>query len=113
LQVEHPFEWKWYFAFQQVGDETTAPLTEAYLTGRKARDRWAARLAWFAPPVLMERTLSSLAATDLTAALSYEQQVRAYHRQLRQFYYPKLFTAQPYTPEAVAQRPEFVPLVKH
>lgn len=113
LQVEQPFEWKWYFAFQQVGDETTAPLTQAYLTGRKARDRWAARLAWFAPPVLMERTLSSLAATDLTAALAYEQQVRAFHRQLREFYYPKLFTAQPYTPEAITERPEFVPLFQH
>jgi len=40
---------------------------------------------------LVERSFQSLAKTDVSAALEYEDAVRAYHAQLRAWYYPKLF----------------------
>lgn len=105
--VERPFEWKWYYAFQQVGDQQAEALSKAFTEGRGQRDRWAARLAWTAPPVLLERCLQSLAGTDLQAALAYEARVRAFHAELRGFYYPRLFRNEPFDMEALSALPRF------
>jgi ABC-2 type transport system permease protein len=105
--VERPFEWTWYYAFQQVGDQRAESLSTAYAEGRRARERWAARLAWLAPPVLLQRTLQGLARTDLQAALAYEARVRAFHAELRAFYYPRLFRNEPFDAAALATLPRF------
>lgn len=101
------FQWKWYYAFQQVGDQKTQALSQAYHQGRVLRDKLASRLAWVSPPALLERALQALAKTDLAAAMTYEQKVRAFHGQLRAFYYPKLFLAQPYEMTAFEALPEY------
>ncbi|MEM1403075.1 MAG: DUF3526 domain-containing protein [Pseudomonadota bacterium] len=107
-ETEQSFEWKWYYAFQQVGDQRVAPISEAYRAGRVARDRAAGTLAMFAPPALLERYLQKLAGTDLAAHLAYEQRIRAFHRELRNYYYPKLFREEPYEAAALEKLPDFV-----
>ena len=107
--IERPFEWKWYYAFQQVGDQKTETLSKAYREGRLKRDRLAGYLALIAPPALLERTLQQLAGTDIKANLDYEEQVRAFHLKLRQFYYPKLFQEQPFDKELLIELPQFSP----
>ena len=105
--VERPFAWKWYYAFQQVGDQTAEPLSLAYREGRRHRDRLAGWLAWLTPPALLERSLQRLANTDLRAHSRYEARVRAFHRQLREFYYAKLFLEAPFDSAALAELPEY------
>jgi ABC-2 type transport system permease protein len=105
--VQRPFEWKWYYAFQQVGDQRAEALSAAYTEGRLARERWAGRLAWLAPPVLLERRLQQLARTDMTAALAYEARVRAWHAELRAFYYPRLFRNLPFERAELEALPRF------
>ncbi|MBL8344618.1 MAG: DUF3526 domain-containing protein [Rubrivivax sp.] len=105
--VGRPFEWKWYYAFQQVGDQKAQALSEAYTAGRKERDRLAGRLAIIAPPVLLERSLQALAGTDLRSSLAYEARVRAFHASLREFYYPKLFLNERFEPAALEALPQF------
>lgn len=105
--VEQPFHWKWYFAFQQVGDQRAESLANAYREGRYARDKWAARVAWLAPPALLERAFDRLAGSDLRAQLAYEGRIRAFHAELRHFYYDKLFRDQPYAVTALGDVPEF------
>lgn len=109
--VERPFEWKWYFAFQQVGDQTAQALSAAYIAGRLERDRLASRLAWLAPPALMERALQALARTDLRTALAYEARVRAFHAELRHFHYPLLFGERPFDAADTDAIPQFKPAV--
>jgi len=109
VDVVRPFEWRWYYAFQQVGDQTAQPLSAAYTAGRLARDQLAGRLAWLAPPVLLERALQALAQTDLRAVLAYEARVRQFHAALRRFYYPKLFLGQAFDPAALGALPVFDP----
>ena len=106
-QIEQPFEWRWYYAFQQVGDQVAEPLSQAYRNGIGKRDRLVGRLSWLSPPVWTNRTLQSLADTDVTAMQDYEQQIRDFHAALRHYYYPFLFEEQTLTPAAVADRPEF------
>jgi ABC-2 type transport system permease protein len=105
--VERPFAWKWYFAFQQVGDQKAQTLSTAYAEGRAQRDRWAGWLAWVAPPVLLERSLQALAATDVRASLAYEAKVRTFHADLRAFYYPKLFLGEAFEASALESLPRF------
>ena len=103
------FEWKWYYAFQQVGDEKAAELSQAYREAIIKKDRAAAFAAVLSPPMLTQRLLSTLAKTDTTAALAYEQQVRNFHRSLRQFYYPLLFNNSEFTAETLQQLPRYTP----
>lgn len=105
--VERPFEWKWYYAFQQVGDQKAQALSEAYTAGRMTRDRLAGWLAFIAPPVLLERSLQALAGTDVRASLAYEARVRDFHAALRAFYYPRLFLDERFDPAAFDALPHF------
>lgn len=111
--VERPFEWKWYYAFQQVGDQKASGLSTAYTAGRLKRDRLAGALAFIAPPVLLERALQSLAQTDLRSSLAYEARVRAFHASLRQFYYPKLFRGDAFDHGTFDAMPRFDPEGRH
>ncbi|MEO1336233.1 MAG: DUF3526 domain-containing protein, partial [Myxococcota bacterium] len=90
-KISKPFEWKWYFAFQQVGDQTAQTLSEQYRRGRCQRDHWAGWLSLLSPPTHLARTLQMLARTDVEGSLAYERSVRAFHANLRAFFYPLLF----------------------
>jgi len=106
-EIEGTFEWKWYYAFQQVGDQVAEPLSVAYREGRARRDALAGRLAWLSPPAKLERTLQRMAGTDAAAALQYEDEVRAFHSDLRAYYYPPMFKGEPVTDAVLAERPNF------
>jgi ABC-2 type transport system permease protein len=107
--VTKPFEWKWYYAFQQVGDQQVEPLAQAYREGRLARDRAAGWAALLSPTALVERGYERLAGTDAAAMIAYEDSVRAYHAQLRAFHYPMLFRDPPYDPLAFRRLPRYQP----
>lgn len=106
-RVSQPFEWKWYYAFQQVGDQTAEPLSLAYREGRRERDRLAGALAWLSPPALTGRAFRRLAGTDLDASLAYERRVRDFHAELRAFYYPRLFLNTPFSASALDELPRY------
>ena len=106
-EIVRPFEWKWYYAFQQVGDQTAEPLSLAYREGRARRERLASALSWFSPPAKVERVFQSIARTDSAAAAAYETRVRDFHASLRAYYYPYLFQGSPFETEAIVERPEF------
>jgi len=108
-EVDTPFHWKWYFAFQQVGDQKAEALSEDYRSGRRMRDRLAGWVAWAMPPALLQRAFQRLADTDLRAQLDYEQQVRGFHADLRAFYYARLFPDRPFDASELETLPEFTP----
>jgi ABC-2 type transport system permease protein len=105
--IEGNFEWKWYYAFQQVGDQKTEALSKAYRKAKEERDRLAGVLSWISPPTLFERAMQRLARTDLQASLAYETRIREFHEQLRRFYYARMFPGEPYDPEALSGLPTF------
>ena len=105
--ITAPFEWKWYYAFQQVGDEATAPLVARYRAGIVMREQAAWWLGLLSPPLLLNKTLTCLANTDLSAALAYEDAVREFHAAMRHFYYPLLFRDIPFDAGLLRDHPEF------
>jgi len=105
--VDMPFHWKWYFAFQQVGDETAAPLSQAYRESIAQRDRLTGLVAWLSPPVATTRLMQSIAQTDVDSVLAYEQRIRHHHEQIRRYFYPMLFEELPFTTDNLTGFPSF------
>lgn len=106
-KINRPFEWKWYYAFQQVGDQKASALSGKR---REAILRWdtlAGYLAVLSPAALVERFLTRAAATDVKAAMAYQQNIRDFHASLRAFYYPLLFKDQAYDPALLKELPHY------
>lgn len=101
------FEWKWYYAFQQVGDQKASSLSNAYRKATLRKNELASYVALLSPPVLSQRLMSSVAETDTLAAIRYEQRIRDYHQSLRDFYYPLLFKKQAFSLDTMAEVPQF------
>ena len=101
------FDWKWYYAFQQLGDEQVADLSREYRAGIALREQRAGLVSWCFPPIAMQRGLHRLARTDVHAQLAYQDRIRAFHERLRRFYYPFLFDKVPFTAADFARTPEF------
>ncbi len=108
-EVSQPFAWKWYYAFQQLGDQSVEALSRQRFAGLSTRYRLSRLAALLSPPWLLQQALSRLADTDTRAALDYQQQVRAFHAELREFYYPLLFIPGSYDPSALDDLPRFDP----
>ena len=109
--VKRPFEWKWYYAFQQVGDQTVQQSSKMRRNAIAARDSAATWVALLSPSSLVERALTEIAETNIKAALAYQQQVRDFHADLRHFYYPFLFQDAEYDKAALANLPRYKPKI--
>lgn len=106
-KVTKPFEWKWYYAFQQVGDQTVEPLSELLRSGITRRDNAMKFVALMSPPLLTERLMSYAAKTDVASFQRYDRCVRKFHVNLRQFHYPMLFGNVTYSTEHMKSLPTF------
>ncbi|WP_102944337.1 DUF3526 domain-containing protein [Stenotrophomonas sp. VV52] len=101
------FHYKWYLAFHQNGDDEVAPMAAAYRAGIERRSEAATRLGWLLPPVGLQAALTRMAKTDMRAHLAYQGRIRAYHAQLRHFYYGFLFQDRPFEAVHYLQAPTF------
>ncbi|VVT00951.1 DUF3526 domain-containing protein [Erythrobacter sp. EC-HK427] len=110
--IDEGFEWKWYYAFQQVGDQTVAPLANQYREARLERDRAAGMLSLLSPTSFVERAFEKLAETDSTAMVGYEDRVREFHEELRNFHYPLLFPEVEFDAARLDDLPRYDPPVK-
>jgi ABC-2 type transport system permease protein len=105
--VEGGFHWKWYYAFQHLGDLAAAPQAKAYRKGLEARDRWTGRVGLVLPAVGLQTILHRTARTDLNAGLIYQDRIRSYHERLRRFYYPYVFNEAPFRKDDFAKAPQW------
>jgi ABC-2 type transport system permease protein len=108
-EVSRPFEWKWYYAFQQVGDQSVENMSKALREGVAERDRFMGWLAFLSPTLASERLIEAAAETGIAAYQDYEACVRAFHADLRAFHYPMLFGTEEYSPQSMAELPRFEP----
>lgn len=106
------FHWKWYYAFQQLGDESVAELAAAYREALLTRQRYTAAAGWLLPSVAVQTALHRAAESDLIAQLAYQDAIAAFHEKLRRQLYPHLFHDRPWNPEADAALPSFQPAAR-
>ena len=107
--INRPFEWKWYYAFQQVGDQSVEEMSLKRREAVAARNEAAGWVALLSPAGLTERALTRAARTDAKAAFAYQESVRAFHASLRAFHYPLLFGSEPYDEGRFDSLPEYKP----
>ncbi len=103
------FSWKWYYAFQHLGDLHVAAQSRAYQGGIARRAELAHAAGWLLPPAGAAQAMAAMAGTDVRAQLAYQQRIRAYHRQLREFYYGYLFNNKPFGAADLALVPRWHP----
>ena len=108
-QIIKPFEWKWYYAFQQVGDQTVEPISSALRSGIAHRDKVMSLVALVSPSLLTDRLLSKAAKTDIRSFQRYDRCVRDFHLSLREFHYPMLFGNVVYSSKEMAKLPTYKP----
>ena len=101
------FDWSWYYAFQQVGDQAAAQLSQQYRDASRQKYEWAGYASAISPPLLLQRKLTRLAQTDAIAAFEYQQKIRAFHHQLRAIYYRWLFSNADFDKAELSQLPDF------
>ncbi|WP_327785560.1 DUF3526 domain-containing protein [Sphingomonas changnyeongensis] len=90
-----------------MGDVEVAATARAYREGIARRERAARTLGWLLPPLGLQQALHDVAGTGVAGQLAYQDRVRAYHRRLREFYYPYLFSDRPFGPADFARAPRF------
>jgi len=107
--IEETWTWKWYYAFQQVGDQKAAPLVRQYREARLQRDHQAGLAAFLSPTSFVERAFEKLASTDALSMIAYEDAVRNFHGKLRAFHYPLMFLDRPYDEDLLSGLPTYKP----
>lgn len=107
VAMQSMFEWKWYYAFQQVGDQIAAPISQEYRAASEKKYELAGYASLLSPPLLLQRAITRLAETDAVAAHKYELQVRTFHKTLRLYYYPFLFAQGEFDKGNLANLPSF------
>jgi ABC-2 type transport system permease protein len=107
--VPPTFSWKWYYAFQHLGDLHVAADSQAYRDGIARRAELAHAVGWLLPPAGLAQAMAALAGTDVTAQLAYQQRIRAYHTRLRAYFYGFLFSEKPFGPDDLETVPRFDP----
>jgi ABC-2 type transport system permease protein len=105
--VEGGFHWKWYYAFQHLGDLAAGGQAKAYRAGLERRDSLTARVGVLLPAVGVQTILHRAAKTDMRAGLAYQDRIRIYHERLRRFYYPYLFNETPFREADFAKTPKW------
>ena len=108
-QVPPTFSWKWYFAFQHLGDVHVASDSLAYRNGIARRANYGHAVGWLLPPAGLAQAMAALAGTDVTAQLAYQQRIRCYHTRLRAYFYGFLFGDKPFGPDDLEAVPRFEP----
>ena len=105
VTIKERFVWRWYYAFQHLGDQSVQELAAAYTNGLRQRYELVNRLSWLSPAINTQTSLNALAGTDLPAHLAFQQSATRYHDALRGFYYPYLFNKVAFTHADYAKEP--------
>lgn len=105
--VEGEFKWKWYYAFQELGDRVVEPLYQAYRQKMLDRQALASNLSIISPPAKFQEVLNGIAGTDLQQHLEFIAGTKAYHEELKAFYYPYLYNDRGFQHADFAKEPQF------
>lgn len=104
--IEGRFAWRWYYAFQHLGDVAVEELARDYRESLQARHNLVNRLNVLSVPVNVQGALNAMAASDLPAHLDFIVSATRHHDAIRGFYYPFLFNQIPFTHADYENEPE-------
>ncbi|MBQ4822865.1 DUF3526 domain-containing protein [Aquimarina sp. MMG016] len=112
------FNWLWYYAMQQMGDDDSKNQREALNEKIKLREQTSTQIASAIPNMHLQLTFNQLAGTSMSQQMDYLKATDAFHEKLRLFFYPKIFENKhadsidwkQFTPEYYETTPEISPV---
>lgn len=85
------FNWLWYYAMQQMGDDDSKSEQDALSKKIKLREQFGTQIATFIPNIHLQLAFNQLAGTSMSQHMDYLQNTEMFHEKLRLFFYPKIF----------------------
>ncbi|QJD78856.1 DUF3526 domain-containing protein [Spirosoma rhododendri] len=93
------FNWPWYYAMQQLGDDDAAKSANALRQKVAQREMVSRQLARFIPPLHTQLQLNELAGSGLSNQLRFQTATGRFHEELRLHFYQTMFTDTPVSAE--------------
>ncbi|GAA3515102.1 DUF3526 domain-containing protein [Aquimarina addita] len=85
------FNWLWYYAMQQMGDDDSKKEREALNKKIRLREQTSKKLATAVPNMYIQLIFNQLSGTSMSQQLNYLDATRQFHEKLRLFFYPTIF----------------------
>ena len=85
------FNWLWYYAMQQMGDDDSKNERENLVDKIKLREQASREMASMVPNMHLQLAFNRLAGTSLGQHMDFLNATEAFHEKLRLFFYPKIF----------------------
>jgi ABC-2 type transport system permease protein len=89
------FNWFWYYAMQQMGDDEAAKEAKNLKTKMAQREQFSKIVGWFLPSIQTQLSLNDLSHSGLKNQLNYLEAIENFHEQKRLYFYPKIFAELP------------------
>jgi ABC-2 type transport system permease protein len=86
------FNWFWYYAMQQMGDDEAAKEAKNLMTKMAQREQFSKIVGWFLPSIQTQLSLNDLSHSGLKNQLNYLEAIENFHEQKRLLFYPKIFS---------------------
>lgn len=97
--ADMPFDWRWYYAMQQVGDDESAGQAGELRHKLQQRETAGRILARFVPTLHTQLQLNELARSGLGNHLRFLDYTGRFHEKMRLYFYPKIFSNAPVSAE--------------
>lgn len=89
---EQGFNWLWYYAMQNLGDEESREEITSMQNKILLREKISRKWAQLIPSMHVQLVYNDIAGTNLTNHLNFLQYVNDFHEDTRLFFYPKIFS---------------------
>ncbi|MEN2401156.1 DUF3526 domain-containing protein [Flavobacterium sp. MC2016-06] len=96
---ESEFNWLWYFAMQQAGDDESAEKSKELESKLEQRNQASQMIALFFPTLHTQIQLNETAKSDLGNQLLFLKETKQFHEKMRLHFYPKIFDNAPVNQE--------------
>ncbi|UOY08006.1 DUF3526 domain-containing protein [Muricauda sp. SCSIO 64092] len=85
------FNWLWYYAMQQMGDDDSREEQAALLAKIKLREQTSRSMASLLPNMHVQLVFNQLAGTSSEQHIDFLNATEAFHEKLRLYFYPRIF----------------------
>lgn len=85
------FNWLWYYAMQQMGDDDSKSERESLAEKIELRENASKQIATLIPNMHLQLAFNDLAGTSMSQHMNYLDATDGFHEKLRLFFYPKIF----------------------
>lgn len=96
---EGDFNWLWYYAMQQMGDDESLKEAKELHEKLVQRNEASANIAQFIPTLHLQIQLNEITKAGLKNQLLFWDEMGKFHEKLRLYFYPKIFRETPTSSE--------------